>query len=91
MTAHRDVPRLGMFLDDALAQQRAKHRAVVPIFVIYDLPDRDCAALASNGELSVTNNGVQRYQIEYIDAIAAAFRAHPNQRIVAIIEPDSLG
>jgi cellulose 1,4-beta-cellobiosidase len=85
------VPRLGMFLDDALAQQRAKHQAVVPMFVIYDLPDRDCAALASNGELSVANNGVQRYKSEYIDAIAAAFRAHADQRIVAIIEPDSLG
>jgi cellulose 1,4-beta-cellobiosidase len=85
------VPRLGMFLDDALAQQRAKHQAVVPIFVIYDLPDRDCAALASNGELSIADDGVQRYKTEYIDAIAAAFRAHPDQRIVAIIEPDSLG
>jgi cellulose 1,4-beta-cellobiosidase len=85
------VPRLGMFLDDALAQQRAKHQAVVPIFVVYDLPDRDCAALASNGELSIANDGVQRYKTEYIDAIAAAFRAHPHQRIVAVIEPDSLG
>jgi cellulose 1,4-beta-cellobiosidase len=85
------VPRLGMFLDDALVQQRANNQAVVPIFVIYDLPDRDCAALASNGELSIANNGVQRYKTEYIDAIAAVFRAHPHQRIVAIIEPDSLG
>ncbi|HZJ67911.1 MAG TPA: glycoside hydrolase family 6 protein, partial [Kofleriaceae bacterium] len=85
------VSRLTMFLDDALQQQVAKNQAVVPIFVIYDLPDRDCAALASNGELSTAANGVQRYKSEYIDPIAAAFAAHPHQRIVAIIEPDSLG
>src|SRR6185503_113948 len=85
------VSRLTMFLDDALQQQVAKKQVVVPIFVIYDLPDRDCAALASNGELSTAANGVQRYKSEYIDPIAAAFAAHPHQRIVAIIEPDSLG
>lgn len=85
------VSRLPMFLDDALQQQVAKKQAVVPIFVIYDLPDRDCAALASSGELSIASGGVQRYKSDYIDGIAAAFAAHPHQRIVAIIEPDSLG
>lgn len=85
------VARLDGFLDDALAQQERLGAPVVPIFVVYDLPNRDCAALASNGELQVAEDGVARYQAEYIDAIAAAFRAHPDQRIVAIIEPDSLG
>jgi cellulose 1,4-beta-cellobiosidase len=33
--------------------------------VIYDLPGRDCAALASNGELAVGE--VERYKTEYID------------------------
>lgn len=27
------------------------------IFVVYDLPDRDCAAAASNGELSLADGG----------------------------------
>jgi cellulose 1,4-beta-cellobiosidase len=62
----------------------------VTTFVIYDLPNRDCAANASNGELSVDANGEQRYQTEYIDKIAAIFAAHPSQRIVGIVEPDSL-
>jgi cellulose 1,4-beta-cellobiosidase len=85
------VAELDRYLDDALAQQDRLGQPVVPLFVIYDLPNRDCAALASNGELSVAAGGVARYQSEYIDAIAAAFRAHPTQRIAAIIEPDSLG
>lgn len=33
--------------------------------VIYDLPGRDCAAKASNGELKATE--ISRYQSEYID------------------------
>lgn len=37
-------------------------------FVVYDLPDRDCAALASNGEYSIADNGVEHYKA-YIDSI----------------------
>lgn len=33
--------------------------------VIYDLPGRDCAAKASNGELKY--NEIGRYKSEYID------------------------
>jgi cellulose 1,4-beta-cellobiosidase len=83
------VAKVTGYLDDALAHQTST--AIVTTFVIYDLPDRDCAALASNGELTVANDGVDQYESQFIDPIAAAFAAHPNQRIVAIIEPDSLG
>jgi cellulose 1,4-beta-cellobiosidase len=31
--------------------QGAKAKGNVPMFVIYDLPNRDCSALASNGEI----------------------------------------
>jgi cellulose 1,4-beta-cellobiosidase len=62
---------------------------VVTVFVIYDVPGRDCAAVASGGELSLAD-GEARYRAEFIDAIAAQFRAHAGQRIVAILEPDSL-
>jgi cellulose 1,4-beta-cellobiosidase len=85
------VADLDRYLDDARAQQEQLGGPVVPLFVIYDLPNRDCAALASNGELSVAADGVARYKAEYIDAIAAAFRDHPDLRIAAIVEPDSLG
>jgi len=56
--------------------------------VIYDLPGRDCAAKASNGELPV--GSIARYKSEYIDPIVKIIKAHPNIAIVAIIEPDSL-
>lgn len=58
-------------------------------FVVYDLPDRDCAALASNGEYSIANNGVANYKA-YVDAIAANIKKYPDVNIALVIEPDSL-
>ncbi|WP_306204469.1 glycoside hydrolase family 6 protein [Actinoplanes sp. RD1] len=59
-------------------------------FVIYNLPGRDCAALASNGELGP--NDLPRYKSEYIDPIAAiqADPKYASLRIINIIEIDSL-
>jgi len=79
------------YLDDAAAKQQAAGAPMVATFVIYDLPNRDCSAASSAGELAVESKGEARYKSEFIDPIAAAFRAHPSVRIVAIVEPDSLG
>lgn len=58
-------------------------------FVVYDLPDRDCAAAASNGELSIANGGAALYR-GYIDSIRAILVDFPEIPIVLVIEPDSL-
>ncbi len=83
----KDVPR---YLDDAAQQQKRDGQPVVPLFVVYDLPGRDCAAESSAGELSADAAGEAGYQHAFIDVIAAAFRAHPDQRIAVVLEPDSL-
>ncbi|KAK1218664.1 1,4-beta-D-glucan cellobiohydrolase cel6c [Marasmius sp. AFHP31] len=56
--------------------------------VIYDLPGRDCAAKASNGELAVGE--IDRYKSEYIDPIVEIVKRYPTIAIAAVIEPDSL-
>ncbi len=84
------VPKVEGYLDKALVQQAEEGKPVVSVFVIYDLPNRDCHAKASNGELHVESGGVQTYKTDYIDKIAAVFKAHSKQRIVALVEPDSL-
>jgi len=60
--------------------------------VIYDLPNRDCNASASNGELLIAEDGFNRYVNEYIDPIVEIMSnaAYAGLRIVCIIEPDSL-
>jgi len=78
-------------LDAAVAQKQGSTPIVLNV-VIYDLPGRDCYALASNGELPATDAGLARYKSEYIDPIAAllANPAYAGIRIAATIEPDSL-
>jgi cellulose 1,4-beta-cellobiosidase len=77
------------YLDDAEAQAKKSGKPTVVLFVLYDLPARDCAASASAGELDVAT-GEARYRDEFVGPIATAFKAHPSLRIVTILEPDSL-
>ncbi|WP_067975946.1 glycoside hydrolase family 6 protein [Nocardiopsis trehalosi] len=75
-------------LDEAVEQ--AGGEPLVFQVVIYNLPGRDCAALASNGELDP--HEIERYQTEFIDPIAEilADPAYADLRIVTTIEIDSL-
>lgn len=57
---------------------------VIGSFVVYDLPDRDCAALASNGEFSIANGGVAKYKA-YIDSIRAILLKHSQTKVVLVI------
>jgi cellulose 1,4-beta-cellobiosidase len=72
-------------LDAALSQG-----ANLVQLVVYDLPGRDCAALASNGELGPDD--LPRYETEFIDPIAAilADAKYAGLRIVTVVEIDSL-
>jgi len=74
----------------AAAAELEQPKPSVSVFVLYDLPERDCSASASSGELSIANGGEKKYARDYVDKIAAIFNAHPKQRIVALVEPDSL-
>ena len=88
-----NAPGLVEHLDGAVSQDAANGAAPVAVqIVIYDLPNRDCAALASNGELLIAQNGLARYRTDYIDPIRSILSrpAYANLRVVLIIEPDSL-
>jgi cellulose 1,4-beta-cellobiosidase len=78
-------------LTRAAAAGTASAPSLVEI-VVYDLPGRDCAALASNGEIPATAAGLTQYETQYIDPIASILSqfATSNLRVVAVIEPDSL-
>jgi len=93
---------LQQHINAAVAQ--AGGAEIVVQLVIYDLPDRDCAALASNGELSIaggdvpigggpalTGTGIQEYENDYITPIYNILAKAPsNVRFVLVIEDDSL-
>ncbi|MEU6197743.1 glycoside hydrolase family 6 protein [Streptomyces sp. NPDC047061] len=75
-------------LDAALAQKGSGEEVVQ--LVVYDLPGRDCAALASNGELGPTE--IDKYKTQFVDPIAAILSdsKYASLRIVTTIEIDSL-
>jgi cellulose 1,4-beta-cellobiosidase len=86
-----NVKNLKGWLDEAKQQQDKTGKPTLTVVVVYDLPNRDCAAAASAGELKVSERGFERYKSEFIDPITAEFKAHPNQPIAVVLEPDSLG
>ncbi|KAF7295524.1 Glucanase [Mycena indigotica] len=83
------VPTLGTYLASASAAGKSSGTPSIVQIVVYDLPDRDCAALASNGEFSIANNGQANY-FNYIDQIVAQIKQYPDVRVIAVVEPDSL-
>lgn len=88
------VGSLNSVLAAARGQQADSGRPVVVTIVVYDLPNRDCAALASNGEIPCADadcvDGLTKYETEYIDLIVSDLKNYPELRIAAIVEPDSL-
>jgi cellulose 1,4-beta-cellobiosidase len=84
---------LDKHLRNAVAQDASNgNTPVYAQFVIYDLPNRDCSALASNGEFRISQNGLALYKSNYIDVIRGilAKPAYNNIRKILIIEIDSL-
>ncbi|MER6790124.1 glycoside hydrolase family 6 protein [Streptomyces sp. NPDC000658] len=75
-------------LDAALAQKGSGEEVVQ--LVVYDLPGRDCSALASNGELGPTE--IDKYKTQFIDPIASILSdsKYAGLRIVTAVEIDSL-
>ena len=74
--------------------QGAQASGDVAMFIVYDLPNRDCSAGASNGEIHCEDNqcaqGLNTYKTQYVDKVIEEFKKYPNVPIVAIVEPDSL-
>jgi len=85
----------------------ASKKSPVPlvVFIVYDLPNRDCHAKASNGEICCYANadgtcnydqsgdcaaGINTYKTKYIDPLVAVLKKFPSVPVVTVIEPDSL-
>ncbi|KAL2867687.1 putative cellobiohydrolase [Aspergillus lucknowensis] len=84
------VPTMDEYLADIQAQNAAgANPPIAGQFVVYDLPDRDCAALASNGEYSIADGGVEHYK-DYIDSIREILVKYSDVQVLLVIEPDSL-
>ncbi|KAJ5562047.1 hypothetical protein N7535_003490 [Penicillium sp. DV-2018c] len=84
------VPTMSTFLEDIRAKNAdGASPPIAGTFVVYDLPDRDCAALASNGEYSIADGGVDKYKA-YIDSIREVLVEYSDVQTILVVEPDSL-
>jgi cellulose 1,4-beta-cellobiosidase len=61
MDTRAKIPLMETFLADIKAKNAAGAK-LMGTFVVYDLPERDCAALASNGELKIDEDGENKYK-----------------------------
>jgi cellulose 1,4-beta-cellobiosidase len=93
-------------MEGILKDAMKKDTRTLVTFIVYDVPNRDCRAKASNGEICCTYNadrtcdynasgsceeGIQEYKSEYVDPMYAVLQKYQNDvEIVLIIEPDSL-
>jgi cellulose 1,4-beta-cellobiosidase len=79
------VPTMGEYLADIKSLNAAgASPPLLGLFVVYDLPDRDCAAAASTGQFTVADNGVA-YYFEYIDAIRAQLTTYSDVQTILVI------
>ncbi|KKY35374.1 putative exoglucanase 3 [Diaporthe ampelina] len=78
-------------IEDARAAQAETGETQIVGLVLYNLPDRDCSAGESAGELIVSENGLERYKTEYIQPYAEKVSAATDLTFAIVLEPDSLG
>ena len=93
-------------VEGILSDAASKSPAELVVLIVYDLPNRDCRAKASNGEICCNPNpdgtcdynkggdcaaGISDYQKNYVDPYADVVAKYQDTvPIVLIIEPDSL-
>eukprot|EP00428_Durinskia_dybowskii_P019143 CAMPEP_0170221260 /NCGR_PEP_ID=MMETSP0116_2-20130129/10317_1 /TAXON_ID=400756 /ORGANISM="Durinskia baltica, Strain CSIRO CS-38" /LENGTH=238 /DNA_ID=CAMNT_0010471937 /DNA_START=68 /DNA_END=780 /DNA_ORIENTATION=+ len=93
-------------MEGILADAASRPNPELVTFIVYDLPNRDCHAKASNGEICCTyladgrcdysaagmcESGIAEYKAEYIDKIVGVLQKYDGKvPIVLVIEPDSL-
>ncbi|KAG8799425.1 hypothetical protein FRC16_005114, partial [Serendipita sp. 398] len=84
------VPSVTDWLKEASLIEKVTGKKQVVEIQVYNLPDRDCSAKSSGGELSYADGGEAKYQA-YIQAIVAQIKKFPDIRVVIGLEPDSIG
>jgi len=88
----KDIPDLKPLIKEALFKQKITGKKQLLQLVVYNLPDRDCSAKASDGQFKLSEDGLNKYKA-YVDDIAKIIKSKEGKQLnyVVVIEPDSLG
>lgn len=63
------VPSIKSLVEEALVEQTETSEKQLVQLVVYNLPERDCSAKASDGEFHLSDDGLNKYK-KYIDGEA---------------------
>ncbi|KAJ8107522.1 hypothetical protein OPT61_g8805 [Boeremia exigua] len=72
-------------------KQKKKGKDMMVGLVLYNLPDRDCSAGESAGELTLDNDGFRIYKSQFVDKYAKLVKEAKDLSFAIVLEPDSLG
>jgi cellulose 1,4-beta-cellobiosidase len=61
ISASKDVGSIATLAKEALKKQRLTRQKQLVQVVVYNLPDRDCSAKASDGEFHLDDDGLNKY------------------------------
>jgi len=86
-----ELPNIDSSIEAARAAQKATGKKQIVGLVLYNLPDRDCSAGESAGELKSSEDGLARYKKEFIAPYVAKIKSAPDLEFAIVLEPDSLG
>ncbi|KAK4927585.1 hypothetical protein LTR49_005726, partial [Elasticomyces elasticus] len=86
-----DIPDIDTAIKEAREAKKTTGKDQIVELVLYNLPDRDCSAGESAGELTIAANGLERYKSEFVDPFAKAVQKGSDLTFAIVLEPDSLG
>ncbi|KAF2838223.1 glycoside hydrolase family 6 protein [Patellaria atrata CBS 101060] len=91
VTTRAGLVNIDTAIKEAREQKRRTRKETIVGLVLYNLPDRDCSAGESAGELSSAKNGLEIYKKEFIDPYAKKLADAGDLTFAVVLEPDSLG
>ncbi|RMZ66287.1 glycoside hydrolase family 6 [Pyrenophora seminiperda CCB06] len=90
ITSRAGLQDITVAIKEARKQKKGRRPMIVGL-VLYNLPDRDCSAGESAGELSSTKDGLNIYKTEFVDQYAKLVSQARDLDFAIVLEPDSLG
>jgi cellulose 1,4-beta-cellobiosidase len=85
-----DLSNIDAAIASARTVQRRTGKKQIVGLVLYNLPDRDCSAGESAGELHSDQNGLELYKSKFIKPYADKVAAAKDLTFAIVLEPDSL-
>ncbi|PWW72536.1 Glycoside Hydrolase Family 6 protein [Tuber magnatum] len=85
------IAKVLVFIDEAHELQESLGKPQIVELVVYNLPDRDCSARASDGELKLDQDGLSKYK-QFVDSVAKELCTSKAEELTfaIVLEPDSL-